>query len=60
MRKKKSKIRLKRTKKKIISKKKLLRRIKLFILGMRSLLREPKLHMIFQIKRDTKLCLMAG
>jgi hypothetical protein len=42
MRKKKSKVRLKRTKKKIISKKKLLRRIKLFILGMRSLLREPK------------------
>jgi ribosomal protein S2 len=54
MRKKKSKVRLKRTKKKIISKKKTHRRIKLFIPGIQSRLREPKLHMIFQIKRDTK------
>jgi ribosomal protein S2 len=54
MRKKKRKVRLKRTKKKIISKKKTQRRIKLLIPGIQSLRREPKLHIIFQIKRDTK------
>jgi ribosomal protein S2 len=60
MKRKKSKVRLKRTKKKIISKKKKHRRIKLFILGIQNQLREPRLHMIFQIKRDTKSFLMAG
>jgi ribosomal protein S2 len=60
MKRKKSKVRLKRTKKKIISKKKSHRRIKMFILGIQNQLREPKLHMIFQIKRDTKSCLMVG
>jgi hypothetical protein len=55
LKKKKSKVRLKRPKKKIISKKKTLRRKRLFTHGILSQLREPRLHLRFQIIKEPKL-----